>query len=431
MVSSLASLLIVAAPTFAADADRAITRLTAMKAGTASVSVNSNDGIKREVAQYEVSWDGPSKIVFRMRTPVASGIDATDRTYAISGRSFVGFDATTREVIRRESPTVGTGFQRLSTVLGGATEAVRFFLDPAFPSEFFTPLKSAKDWKLAGSSSSRTWTLAGKRGSTPFSYRLTFNREGLPTAIRMATGGATLDWKLSYPPRRSSSFTVPRNAAPVSAFMQRSAPPKFADREAREIVQLGQRTYDQLRNVEVTVSSNEGTFRLAASGDRLSESGPRVSWAYDGATLVLIDRSRRMAYRSKSGRLGIIERVASVGHQVHALQRTWVLRENALRQLFSPDLTVRSVGRVRIGSSDAVALNVDGRMWKGDLLLRRSDGLLLQTNTRNVDASGRTVSSSRQTFTYGTIGKTLPASRFQLAIPAGFQVKEFPPLVKR
>jgi hypothetical protein len=420
------STLVLAPPSFSEQVDRTIRVVSTLKAVNVKIAVDSDDGNRKQKGTYSLSFTSPAEANYSTSEPPQNGLDQIARSFAIRGQSLIGYDRATRELIRRQSPTSGSLAFRLTTVLGPLPDPVQLFAEPKYAASFFSPFKGLKGWKMVQSGGQPAWVLnqkdkAGRAARTEFR----FTKGNFPTFVKVNLPGRKLEWKLTYYPAPNKlatpSFPNPR---PTEAFVERLTPPRYLDATAQRLCKSSILFFDQLTTAEMQVKDADGLTTIAVSTNGLAQSNARARWGFDGTTLTVLEPRGRVAYKGSCSRLSVVARLDALGLELHPLTRRFLMRENPMRSLLTPDMKLKTVGSMRIGGQDLVMVSATGAQWKGSLMFRKADSRWMQLLVTTMTSKGQT--TSRQELIYKSTGKPISASLLAPSVPAGWPVRPLP-----
>ena len=110
--------------------------------------------------------------------------------------------------------------------------------------------------------------------------------------------------------------------------------------------------------------------------------------------------------------------------------RQIVSRQNPVRVMFLPGVTVRHVGEMSVGGAPGDILEYRARGANVSVVIRKDNGLIASMRTEILDPQNRVATQSQKTFLYGSVGKAVDQTAFKLEAPAGYRKATIAALAK-
>lgn len=428
MLSSIAATLFVsAATTFPQAIESAAAAVD--KADRADVVILISTKHRTQVTKSEmrVVYDRPSKLFVTVSEPVQNGRDTTHVSFLVNGKSALGYDHVTGEYLQRETANIGPLHQRVTIAFGDLGEPFLAATDGDALRAQLNRLVPMGTYKRTATANGELWTANNSRSGSK--TVVGFDKFGRFLSLGVSSADGYTRWTLRYRPPSTPALKIPAGAKRVDSFVQRPAPPSYADAKTKGIVQASQRAYDKLRHVAFDVTEGSETTRVWVSGAKVREDQRMVRWAFDGKMATMVDVKGKRVFRGPARPSTVIDAAGQLGEGVDSATRWFLLGENPMRTLFSSKFNLRSSGEINLGGMVCDLISIEGP-WKGSMLIRRKDGLLRELNVIVLDSRKKVVSSSVQTFNYRSIGTPLPASQFEITSPGDYRRATLQALVK-
>lgn len=405
--------------------DAAVKANRGLKSGSFSIQVKQRLRGSDSDTHFDLDFIRPNKVRIRIKEGAVSGRVASNRTFALDGTSFVGYDPLADEYLRRKGGGKGSLGLQMANLMGGVDDAVKYALEPDDLALFLNNFSALKDWKITkqGPDTVCRRFVTDKGNVSDIGFRFD-GRRGLLKSIHLSTKTMHLDISYAFMgPATSVAVAIPRSAHEVDAFYIRTGPPQYVSGKARDIGEGSVKAYQHIRSVAFRITEGTETISAWMSGKKLREVEPGFEWSYDGKSLTILDRNKKIGYRGVPT-LAINNYVAKLGHRVDPTLKAIVDRKNPMAALLGPQMKVRLAGSVRIGNvmCDVLELTVPGQ--RISCQIRRSDHLLAAVINDNLDTKGHVMMSSERRFEY-TPGPIADAT-FRVGIPKDFAVKALP-----
>lgn len=393
----------------------------------ASLVVKGQDqqGAPLEV-QYELAGQG-ERFYMRIRQKAKRNQGRSDRAFLFSKNSVTGYDAIADERLTRPLPA-GNRYEKAKFILGELDEPVRYLLDGRQTALFFDNLLDLGYWKVADGNGTRlVRNVPAPKGRNV--SQLTFApRTGLLTSFSIKAPGSSSEWRIQYLPVGSLALPGSSTARRVDAFIVRPDPPKYASATAKSVTSRLISAYRNLRRGQISVRQGSSLTKLALDGERFREDSGTLSYAFDGNTLTLIDRQRRLFYQGRAARGRVPDYVAKVGNACHPMSRQWLQGFTPFEDLLVPEMTISLGGSVAMQGVSCDLLSLSSPRNRIAMAVRRDIGLLDSSSTITLDRGGRPLTTTARRYAYQLLGKAQPASMFRLAAPKGFAIRNLPVL---
>ncbi len=394
----------------------------AMQSASATVEVSQLLNGQRTRTSYQVAYVRPTQVQLRVREPQQQGRAATDRTFALVDGRFWGYDAVVHEQLARKTIPVGTLIQKLSTQVGSIDDSVAGLIEPDRLVAFIRPFRETRGWTI---SRKGALTLVRKSSTTPPKNTTEWRFETTTWRLRglaVDVPGGRLEWTVTYGAApKAISWRPPKDAPAVASFTLRPGPPQYRTPEAKTIAERAMRAYDRLQHVHYWTETAEGIQKVWLSGSKLRQETRSLAFVVaDGQGAIRDDRKRQF-YSGKAGSRLIGEALAKLNARIDPFVRQILNRQNPVRMLLLPGITVAKIGNVKIGGVEGDILEFKTASSKIALVVRRPDGLLSSLRSTVYDPEGNVAGGTDRTFIYGPIGKPFAADQFKLAAPAGYR----------
>jgi hypothetical protein len=357
-------------------------------------------------ASYDLSFTRPTKLLLRVKQ------GGSDRSYYVSGPQMLAYDRVENEYLTRRVQPGRTLLQRLAQALGDVDVPISLLLDPASCQNFFAALRPLPGWRVSQSAGGALLSrVAMARGSTS-TVEISISRSYLPRSMRFSTGGRTLSWTFTYSPKPSNiALIVPAGARKVAAFFIHPTRPVFDTPAAAHVADKAIAAFHKARSLGIQVSGEEpGTIFWAGSSARQDQQ--RISWAYDGAVLTILDKVARRSYRGATSIAHIADYLAPLGARPDPLLRLLIARRNPLEVLFVRGMKGHLVGRIQIAGVPEDVLELAAAGIRIQVQIRTQDGLTAGFLTENLNAAGSVVTRSQRSFRYTSINHAFPRQVF-------------------
>lgn len=420
MIGELAIVLSIAPATFSQAVNRSLDASHRMTGIAAEVVEYSRSSSGSRELKFAVSFKKPTYIVFSQTEPPTGSRDAISMATHYDGKRVTVLDRVTNEYTYRDAPSVGTVSQRLSLALQTIPDCVRVLIDDQFRSSFFKPLVGLSGWTADGDG---TWRLiqrpAAKRTQTTI---VKFNRYGLLERVEFEQPGKYLSWRFTYRAAgRKPTLVLPKDALKVDSFLLRKPLPMATDASAQSTLRRAVAFFDRLRSGQITIDSAGSKTKVFLSMESIREDGQSSRWSYIGRNLVAVEKAKKLSLVRTAGRLTLANHLGRAGIAMHPFSKRLLMRENPIRQMIPDASRVSSMGELTIQSVPCVILRAQSSEIDIKLTIRKSDGALVDVQTKMLDSVGRTVTTSSTQYTYSNLGKPLPKSALAVSIPSGFR----------
>jgi hypothetical protein len=170
----------------------------------------------------------------------------------------------------------------------------------------------------------------------------------------------------------------------------------------------------------IDVEGDDGHVRISLSGRKLREDQPRLSYAYDGRVLTVVDRRRDAFYRGAANRSTVTDLIAELRGRVDPISRQILQRRVPYEEILSPRLTVALAGQAQSGGTASDILRLTDARSRVSMFVRRDNHLVESVTSDVLDASGHSMASSTRSFRYSRLGKvsfTLIPKKGQKVLP--------------
>ena len=394
-----------------------------MRAGSMTLNVVQKSGRSTTRSTFELSYVRPNQIKLRIREPEQNGRGASDRTYALTDGKLFAYDALVHERMERKAPTAGSLSERFRGSVGPVDDLIAAMVEPPLFNSFISPFQRMGKWNVKADGALTTlWRTAGS-GKTKSTTALKFESQSKRLrALTVTLPPSTLDWKISYGVApRAIGYRPPSDAAKVNSFTERPPAPRYASTKAKAVANWAMLAYDRLRHASIQIDSGQGTSKIWISAGRLREETGQIAYVWNGTTASIRDARRRTFYSGRCGLARLLDALGAVGSRMDPLVRQIVSRQNPVRVLFMPGVTVRHVGQMTTDAVPGDILEYRARGATVSIVIRKDNGLIASMRTEVLDPQGRVATQSQRNFTYGSAGKALEPAVFKLDAPAGYK----------
>jgi hypothetical protein len=227
-------------------------------------------------------------------------------------------------------------------------------------------------------------------------------------------------WTFDYSAGAPISYMAPRSARLVSAFTVTPEPPRYASPAAQRTTRAMIDANRRFTSGTIDVEGDDGHVRISLSGRKLREDQPRLSYAYDGRVLTVVDRRRDAFYRGAAIRSTVPDLIAELRGRVDPISRQILQRRVPYEEILSPRLTVALAGQAQSGGTASDILRLTDARSRVSMFVRRDNHLVESVTSDVLDASGHSMASSTRSFRYSRLGKvsfTLIPKKGQKVLP--------------
>lgn len=379
--------------------------------GGASISVSNATPQGTARAAFRLDLDGAGGVTLRIKNPGTKSLAATDQAFILKRNRILGIDFVARESIVRPAPDRGPLALRLAAVLGGIDDSVGFLTAADTREKYLGSIKSLSGWKVVPGGLTR------RAGSSL--TRLDLDAAGRLKGLHIAFPNSRLDWTIAYGP--AVPLAIPRGLRPVEAFTARPRPPRYADADAKRVVEAVLRAGSRLQSAIVRI---DGVATLWIDGSCVRYEGGAAGYAYDGRTLTLVKGAA--VYQGRATRGAVIDHAANVLGSVDPLARSVLVRTPLYGELFTPESSVRVVGTMAFAGQPCDLLAIDNPRYRASMFVRKSDHLPVSIETEALDARGNVLAKTTRTLAWSSVGSPLQKSLFALRIRPGQKVSPLP-----
>ncbi len=397
------------------DVAKAFARLekahAAWTRGGAAISVSNATAQGTARASFRLDLDGTGGATLRVKNPGDKSLAATDQAFILRRNRVLGIDFVARESLLRPAPDRGTLGLRLAAVLGGIDDSVGFLTSTETREKYLGPIRSLSGWKVVPGG------LVRRAGSSD--TRLDLDAGGRLKGLHIAFPGSRLDWKIAYGP--AVALAVPRDLRPVEAFTARLRPPRYADADAKRVVEAVLGAGGRLRSAIVRI---DGAATLWVDDSRVRYEADGAGYAYDGRTLTVVKDGT--AYQGRASRGAVIDHAATILGSVDPLARSVLVRTPVYGEIFTPESRVRLVGTMAFAGQPCDLLAIDSPRYRASMFVRKADHLPVSIETEALDAQGRALAKTTRTLAWSSVGAPLEKSLFALRLKPGQAVLPLP-----
>jgi len=403
-----------------------------MRAGSAILDMTQTAGKSITRGKFDLAYVRPNQMKLRIREPEQNGRGASDRIYALTDGKLFAYDAVVHERIERKAPTAGALSERFRAAVGPIDDLIVALVEPAQFAKFLNPFQNMGKWstKLEGSVTT-LWRSAGN-GRTKSTTVLKFeNQSKRLRSLTLTLPASKLEWSISYGTApRAIGYRPPPDAAKVASFTERPPAPRYASSKAKAVANWAMLAYDRLRHASIQIDGSQGASKIWMSGGRLREESGSIAYVWNGRTASIRDSRRRTFYSGRAGLAQLLDALGTLGSRMDPLIRQIVTRQNPVRVLFVPGVTVRHAGQMSADGVPGDILEYRARGANVSLVIRQDNGLIASMRTEVLDPQNRVATQSQRNFRYGSVGKELDAATFKLDPPAGYKKATIASLAK-
>lgn len=187
--------------------------------------------------------------------------------------------------------------------------------------------------------------------------------------------------------------------------------PKFANSSAKAVWKRAVSAYEKGYPLDYVVTGSRGTYRILLDKERMRQDGDKSSIAYVGKKILL--KTSKGKRDSNSPRVALPKLASKVGIDLDPSVRVWAFDLNPMERLVGPGATARVNGALSVAGTRCDLVELSSPGLKINLVLRHSDGLPVRIFSEVRDQKGVVLSTSDRKFSYVSIRKPLPASRFK------------------
>lgn len=188
--------------------------------------------------------------------------------------------------------------------------------------------------------------------------------------------------------------------------------PHFADSRAKAVWTRAVSAYERGYPLDFVVTGSKGTFRILMEKERIRQDSDKGALLYE-KNKISIKTSK--GKKHTDGRKALVPKTASKhGLELDPGVRAWSFDLNPMERLISPATVARVNGSLVTGGAKCDLLELSSPGLKMNLILRHSDGLPIRIFSEVRDPGGHLISSSERKFSYVSIRKPIPESRFSL-----------------
>ncbi len=407
--------------------DRSLSAHRNLKAANVSITVFRSEAAgKKTTESFQLAFVRPNEVRLRMQTKASGDQRATDRVFAIVGNRLTAYDATAGERLQKTLQGSGTLADRLIAVLGPLNDGVQAILEPARMAAVLDPFKALKGWTVSKESAD---VVLVRRMNSANSVMLRFDAKTLLVKkVFFLASGNTMEWTYTYGPKPTTvAFRPPSTAILVDEFVNRVAPPRYADAAARRAGETALNAMNRLRAAEFTITGNDGlNSKVSYTSGMVREELRGRAWAYDGSVLTASIDATKRHFSSKKGRNSSIDSLGDISMYGSPFVRALLQKRNPLFALLWQGYTVRIVGEMTIGGAKCTILEAKAMEIRNTISIRASDGLPVMIRTENKEPGSSHTIVSQIDIKYSSVGKPLPASKFKIGVKAGFKSGPFP-----
>ncbi len=429
MISALILVVAGQSSVFTQTIDRAAKAIDAMKSGSVHLNFETSLDKKMSKTSASISFQRPEVLFVRLKEPIQSDFDATDRSYLLQGNSLVAFDHRWNEVLRRKNLPKGTLSERAEYAIGNLGEPFSCVFSGIGLKNTLSRFAKMGDWSLKRERTGSSLSAFNRQSKARL--LLTFDSAGRLTRVALNQIDSYSNWTYSYASSGSNKLLIPNGAKSVTQFIARPAPPKFEDSSAKQIFQESVRTYDRLRSYQLRIEGTAGNSRLWVSGRNLRGEDQTKTWSYRSRNCAIIDRSTNRFYTGTVSSADLIDALGNLKLSVASWPRWALLNNNPLQNMFNSSFTIRSSGNLKVEGIDSQILQVSSPRWSGSIQIDVKTKLLVSLTVKTIDSTGRIISVSNQVLKYSGVGAAIPTSVFQLGPPKGAKIATIRSLIKR
>jgi hypothetical protein len=214
-------------------------------------------------------------------------------------------------------------------------------------------------------------------------------------------------------------LSLPKDALKVSSFIAYDPLPAFADARAKTSALAAIRFFDRLRYATILFRDDEGVARIEVAMNQIAESTHQSVWHYDGNVLTAAHSVQHVEMKEKIGRSRVPSELVRAKVTSRYFTRKLLLRENAMRSFIARTTSVKSIGSISVLGKPCTILQSKEKGRHINLVVRNSDGALVEVTTKNFEPNGRIATRSLIAMTYENLGKPR-ASISKPKIPAEY-----------
>lgn len=336
---------------------------------------------------YQLSADSPDAARLSIASPARKGFSATRRAYSVDGSVGIAFDAATQKFLKRTG-LKGSLADRLGFVCGGLEAPVEYHVDSSSAVRFIESLEAQKGWTQSGRN------IALKKAGQ--SIAIEFLPSGLVAKFQIRAKSASLSWTATYGKFESASLRLPPGSVPVDRLDSPRTTVLNSDAASRATLEASIRAYDRLR--QVSFETNGVTCHYANGSAR--QVGKDREWTYSDGVVTIIDHAKRRVFTKRINLANLASVLNANGAEYEPTLRQIMSGRNVIRRLFTPDLTVKSVGEVIIAGVPCRAVEAKGQGARISALIRKSDHLAARITFENLNLKGQVLNRSDQAFSY-------------------------------
>jgi len=198
-------------------------------------------------------------------------------------------------------------------------------------------------------------------------------------------------------------------------------PPHFYNAESKRVTYAMNRAETHLGPKKVEIRGTEGAINIYWNRGNIRQDSAGGSWVYRSGVLAV--QCRKGFFRGEANRSDVLDYLAKLTGGADPFARQLLFKENPFSVFFSPGETVRLVGSATLNGFPAYILQIDGKSFRGDLMVRKNDNLVLSADATSLSPTGSEVYNARRTFAY----ERLPGSSiFRLRPKSGTKVQKLP-----
>jgi hypothetical protein len=400
--------------------DAAISAHRAAVKGDVSITVDSKLGKRSISYRFRFVYARPG--TFRMDAVEFKPVPS-DRTFFVSGDRIVAYDRDTNEMIRSKLGGVGPLLQRAGGAMGRIEEPVQIVFDGDIAAGLFKRLRATKGWSRSVDHGLVTLRIHSRKDSAELGFD---PRTHLLRRFAASKSTKSTLWTLTYGATPSRvAFTPPPYAKLVGVLSHKVAPPKYVDAGVKQVVAASVAAHDRLRSAEFEVESAEAGGHVWLSEGKVSVTAVGIAWGFDGHTLWAVKGGGK-AWIGACSAQDVAACLAAIDLPIDAFVMQIFQRRNPMRVMLVPGAKVETIGSVKLGDEMCDIVGVTFSGVRISACVRRSDHLLTQITSEQVDGSGHKIAETDRTIHYLSVGAPIPGARFSAQIPPGVTPGKLP-----
>jgi hypothetical protein len=407
----------------AAIFDSSLAAYKHLQKGSVSIEVETLLRGTHVKSSVRLQFVEPGSLLLSVSEPQQQGFAASRRTYSLQGERVIAVDEVEREFTSRTFPfpsNLGVG-DRVSSSLGSPGEAAMVMISPRDTEIFYGNFRTLDGFRHSFNGP----FLELQRTAGPSKMTIDFDRASmLLRKVDLETaGGSFQHWSVAYgsPP---ASVPGPNIAGmrQVDALTAQPTPPHFLSKEAETLSHRSRIAYRDLRSGEVVYTSPEGSGRFWLANGRYRQDSSTGSWDYRDHILTV--QIGRTFYQGRTRLRQVPPALAKLGIAVPPLFLQILQARNPMGTLMATSAKVRVAGSISMNGAPCSVLEVLQPGLTMSLLVRKADGLILNSKSAVLDLRGHTMFTHQSTYDYSKVNESFAESVFSLPVsnPRGLPV---------